>query len=300
MAIKKIDAELLPKIRRLDVYARQSALSQYIEGNWTTAIKGQGIEFSGYRSYTYGDDASMIDWKASLRSKSLLVKEYEQEKSVNVYFLFDVSNSMLFTSTKKLKVEHGAEIISSMAYAILKSGDGVGMSMFTDKPVTTLNINMGSKMHMLLVNDLKNVNNYGGKFSFENTARIVMSLLKTSAILIIVSDFIGLGPNWQKYLRMLNTKFQIIGIMIRDPRDRELPKDAGQFYLEDPFSGEKLYIDTSQYADAYKKYVQKEEEDIAKQFKAANADFIKVVTNNRDYYVDLIKFFKHRSITHRQ
>jgi uncharacterized protein (DUF58 family) len=111
MALRKIDAELLPKIRKLDVYARQSALSQYIEGNWSTSMRGQGIEFSGYRSYTFGDDASMIDWKASLRSKSLLVKEYEQEKSVNVYFLLDVSNSMLFTSTKKLKVEHGAEIV---------------------------------------------------------------------------------------------------------------------------------------------------------------------------------------------
>ena len=94
MAIKRFEAELLPKIRKLDVYARQSVLSEVIEGNWTALFKGHGMEFSGYRAYTYGDDASLIDWKASLRSKSLLVKEYEQEKSVNVYFLFDVSNSM--------------------------------------------------------------------------------------------------------------------------------------------------------------------------------------------------------------
>ena len=297
MALKKLNADLVPKIRKMEVFARQSALSQYIEGNWTTSIKGQGIEFTGYRSYTYGDDASMIDWKASLRSKSLLVKEYEQEKSVNVYFLLDVSNSMLFTSTKKLKVEHGAELVSSLAYAILRSGDGVGMSMFTDKLVTRLAVNNGRKMHRIIVNDLSNLNNYGGKFSFENTARIIMSILKTNAILIIISDYIGLGPTWQKSLRMLNTKFQVIGIMIRDPRDRELPKDAGQYFLEDPYTGEKLYIDTAVYADAYKKYVQKEELEIAKYFKSANADFIKIITDT-DYNVDLIKFFKHRSLTH--
>jgi len=299
MALRKLDVELLPKIRRLDVYARQSALSQYIEGNWTTAIKGQGIEFSGYRAYSFGDDASMIDWKASLRSKTLLVKEYEQEKSVNVYFLLDVSNSMLFASTKKLKAEHGAEIVSSLAYAVLKSGDGVGLSMFTDRPITLLNINMGSKMHRLVVNDLKNVNHYGGKFSFENTARIIMNFLKSSCVLIIISDFIGLGPEWPKYLRMLNTKFQVIGIMLRDIRDRELPKVAGQYFLEDPFTGEKLYIDTAVYASAYKKYVQKEEEDIAKYFKAANADFLSITTN-KEYYADIIKFFKRRSLTQRQ
>jgi uncharacterized protein (DUF58 family) len=297
MAIKKINAELLPKIRKLDIYARQSALSQYIEGNWTTTLKGQGIEFSGYRAYSCGDDASMIDWKASLRSKSLLVKEYEQEKSVNVYFLLDVSDSMLFTSTKKLKAEYGAELVSSMSYAILRSGDGVGMSMFTDKLVTRMNINMGRKMHSMIVNDLKNVNNYGGKFSFENTARIMMSVVRGNAVLIIISDFIGLGPDWQKYLRMLHARFEVIGIMIRDPRDRELPKEAGQYYLEDPFSGEKLYIDTATYAKAYKEYVEKEEDAIAKHFKAANADFMKIITD-KDYNVELIKFFKRRSLTH--
>jgi len=256
------------------------------------------MEFAGYRSYSAGDDASMIDWKASLRSKSLLVKEYEQEKSVNVYFLLDVSNSMLFTSGKKLKAEHGAELVSSLSYAILRSGDGVGLSMFTDKPITRLNINMGRKMHRLIVNDLSNVNNYGGKFSFENTARMTMSSLKNNAVIIIISDFIGLGPEWFKYLRMLNTRFEIIGIMIRDPRDRELPRDGGQYFLEDPYSGEKLYIDAAQYADAYKKFVEKEEDDIAKHFKSTNADFLKIVTD-KDYTTDLIKFFKKRSLTHR-
>jgi uncharacterized protein (DUF58 family) len=298
MALRKINAELLPKIRKLDVYARQSALSQYIEGNWTTTFKGQGIEFSGYRSYTYGDDASMIDWKASLRSKSLLVKEYDQEKSVNVYFLMDVSDSMLFTSTKKLKVEYAAELVSSLSYAILKAGDGVGLSMFNDKPVTRLNINMGRKMHRLIINDLSNVNNYGGKFSLDNTIRITMNSIKSGAVIIIVSDFIGLSPTWHKYLRMLNTKFEIIGIMIRDPRDRELPTNAGQFFLEDPYTGEKLYIDTTQYASEYKKYVEKEEEEISKQFKASNASLLKIITN-KEYNTDLIKFFKRRALTYR-
>ncbi len=298
MALRKIDVDLLPRIRKLDIYARQRALSQYIEGNWTSDIKGQGIEFSGYRSYTFGDDASMIDWKASLRSKALLVKEYQEEKSVNVYFLLDVSDSMLFTSTKKLKAEYGAELVSSMAGAILKSGDGVGLCMFNDKPVTMLNINMGSKMHRLIINDLKDVNHYGGKFSFENTARIIMNFLKSRCIIIIVSDFIGLGPSWPKSLRMLNTKFQVIGIMIRDVRDRELPKVAGQYFLEDPFTGEKLYIDTATYAKAYKEYVEKEEADIAKNFKAAGADFISITTN-KDFGADIIKFFKRRSMVQR-
>ena len=298
MAIKKFQAELLPKIRKLDVYAKQTVLSEVIEGNWTAIFKGHGMEFAGYRTYTYGDDASLIDWKASLRSKSLLVKEYEQEKSVNVYFMFDVSNSMLFTSTKKLKAEYAAELVSSLAYAILRSGDAVGLSMFTDKLITKMPLNYGRKVHYLLVKDLSNVNNYGGKFDFAKSMNLLFSFLKNRAVILIVSDFIGLNENWYKFLRIASQKYEVIGIMVRDPRDRELPKNSGQFMLEDPYTGEKLYVDSAQYADAYKKYVEKEEAEIEKQFKATKSDLLKLTTD-QDFYKPIITFFKKRALTHR-
>ena len=298
MAIKRFEAELLPKIRKLDVYARQSVLSEVIEGNWTALFKGHGMEFSGYRAYTYGDDASLIDWKASLRSKSLLVKEYEQEKSVNVYFLFDVSNSMLFTSTKKLKAEYAAELISSLSFAILRSGDAVGLSMFTDKLVTRLPLNVGKKMHYMIIKDLSNVNNYGGKFDFSKSMNLLFTFQKTRSVVIIVSDFIGLGENWYKYLRIASQKYEVIGIMIRDPRDRELPRDTGQYVLEDPYSGEKLYVDVNQYASEYKRFVEKEEAEIEKQFKATKSDLLKLTTD-QEFYKPIVTFFKKRSLTHR-
>jgi len=298
MALKRFDAELLPKLRKLDIYAKQSVLSEVIEGNWTAVFKGHGMEFAGYRAYTFGDDASLIDWKASLRSKSLLVKEYEQERSVNVFFMFDVSNSMLFTSTKKLKVEYAAELISSMSYAVLRSGDAVGMTMFTDKLVSRLPLNYGRKMHYLVVNELSNVNNYGGPFDFGKAMNLLFSLLGSKAVLVIVSDFIGLKENWYKFLRIASQRFEIIGIMIRDPRDRELPKTTGQYMLEDPYSGEKLYVDVKQYRDAYKKYVEDEEAEIERQFKATKSDLLKLSTDE-DFYKPVVTFFKRRAMTHR-
>ncbi|MGV8150118.1 MAG: DUF58 domain-containing protein [Candidatus Woesearchaeota archaeon] len=298
MAIRKFEAELLPKIRKLDVYARQHALSEVIEGNWTTTFKGHGMEFSGYRSYQYGDDASLIDWKASLRSKSLLIKEYEQEKSVNVYFMLDVSNSMLFSSTRKLKAEFGAELVSSLAFAILRSGDSVGLSMFNDKLVTRLPLNVGRRMHYMIVKDLSNVNNYGGNFDFGKSMNFLFTFLKNRAVIVIISDFIGLDEKWYKYLRIASQKYEVIGIMVRDPRDEELPADLGQYLIEDPYTGEKLYIDAKQYSEAYKQYVIEEEKKIEKHFKATKSDLLKLRTD-KDFYKEVMKFFKKRALTHR-
>ena len=51
---------------------------------------------------------------------------------------------------------------------------------------------------------------------------------------------------------------EIVGIMIRDPRDNEMPPGAGQFIIEDPYSNEKLYIDAKQYNNIYKEYNEKQ------------------------------------------
>ena len=49
---------------------------------------GKGPEFDGYRNFLSCDDASLIDWKASKRANALLLKEYEEERDLNVMIIF--------------------------------------------------------------------------------------------------------------------------------------------------------------------------------------------------------------------
>ena len=76
-----------------------------------------------------------------------------------------------------------------------------------------------------------------------------MSFLTGKVILIIISDFLGLPDGWQKYVRMTAEHFEVLGIMVRDPRDRTLPKGTGQYAVEDPYSNDYLYVDVNQYAE---------------------------------------------------
>ncbi|RJQ18178.1 DUF58 domain-containing protein [Candidatus Woesearchaeota archaeon] len=294
MQIKELDFELLEKIRKLDVVARKSTLSRTLEGNWTTIFKGRGMEFAGYRAYNYGDDASMIDWKASLRAKQILIKEYEEEKNLNVFFLIDVSNSMLFTSTDKLKCEYVIELVASLTTAILRSGDAVGLGMFTDKLVCRVDPNIGRSMQYRVIRQLINKQHYGGDFSFKKAIMFLLSFLKKKALIVIISDFIGLEENWYKYLDVASQRWEVIGIMVRDPRDRELPKNAGQYVLEDPYSNEKLYVDVNKYGELYKNYVQKEEAEIQDRFIKTRSGFLSLQTD-QDFFLPIMGFFKRRS-----
>ena len=93
----------------------------------------------------------------------------------------------------------------------------------------------------------------------------MLSFIKQKALIIVVSDFLGLTGSWYKYMQIISQRFEIINLVIRDPRDQDIPKDAGQYIVEDPFSEEKLYVDANDYHEIYKKQV-KENDEILRAF----------------------------------
>ncbi|MGV8169693.1 MAG: DUF58 domain-containing protein [Candidatus Nanoarchaeia archaeon] len=295
MSINELNIDLTPRMNKIDVNSRRDVLSMSLQGELSTAFKGRGIEFAGFRKYQYGDDASLIDWKASLRSKEILIREFEEYKNFTVFFLFDVSDSMLFSSHEKLKCEYTAEVIYTLADAMNKAGDSVGMAMFNTDFVNKIAPFIGTEIMNNLRYNLLNKENYGGGFDFKKALLMAKSFLQGKAVLIIFSDFIGLAPGWEKYVQMMSQDFELVAIMIRDPRDRELPADVGQLMLKDPYTGENIYIDTKAVSELYKKEVLSQEEYIKYIFKRSRGDFLLLTTDDEDYTRKLISFFQMRT-----
>jgi len=295
MPINELNIDLEPKMGKVDINSRKDVLSMSLQGEWSTAFKGRGIEFAGFRKYQYGDDASLIDWKASLRSKEILIREFEEYKNFTIFFLFDVSDSMLFSSHDKLKCEYSAEVIYTLADAINKAGDSVGMAMFNTTFVNKIAPFVGMEVMNNMKANLLNRNNYGGGFDFKKSLLMAKSFIPGRAVIIIVSDFLGLSKGWEKYVQMMSQDFELIALMIRDPRDRDLPSDAGQLMLKDPYTGQNMYIDTSVMSERYKKESLSQEEYVKYIFSRSRGDFLLLTTDNENYIRDLLTFFQKRS-----
>ena len=293
MPIKELKIELIPHLRKIKIKARREVLNRALEGNWNTIFKGQGLEFAGYRAYTFSDDASRIDWAASLRAHEMLVRELEEYHNLNIFFLVDVSNSMLFSSTGKLKAEYAAELTFSLCDAMMQSGDAIGAGMFTDRLIAKVPPSLGKEAYYRIVKELTNPKNYGGEFDLTKVLQYVRTFLKERSVIIIISDFIGLKEGWQSYINTLGQIYDIIGIMVRDPRDFEMPKIAGQFYVEDPYTHEKLYIDSHQYAKIYERDNKKQEELIRQSFEKAKLGFIKLRTD-QDFQEPIMDYLRKR------
>lgn len=293
--VKELDLDLISSLKRLEVTAKRKVLSRVLEGSWTTMLKGRGMEFAGFRKYSFGDDASSIDWGASLRSKEILVREFEEYKNVTVFIVFDVSDSMLFSSTDKTKAEHAAELIFNLAAAILDNGDTVGFAMFNDDVVAKVQPGIGKNVLYRMANELQKPQNYGGKFNLKAAIGLVEGFLKQRALIILVSDFIGLEKNWERYINMLGQKHDLIGINLRDPRDRELPKLPAQILVEDPFTKERLYIDAKQYRELYGVATAKQEKYLRTVFEKAHAGYLFLVAGE-DPFPPLLTYFRRKSV----
>jgi uncharacterized protein (DUF58 family) len=266
-----------------------------IISRYRSVFRGKGLEFEGYRAYTNSDDAGLIDWKATVRSNQTLIKQFQEERNLNVNFLIDVSSSMVFGSTEKLKSEYAAEVVASLASFILRVGDNVGLFMFKDNVSHTLPCTGGRDQFYMILKTLVNTKHYGGPCDLSNAVNFMVNTAKEKSLLFIVSDFIGLKEGWKESLKLASGKFDVIGVMIRDPRDRELPRNVGQVVISDPYSGRTMLIDPDEIGDEYERYARMDEERVRKGFMNNNADFIELVTD-KPFVRPIVNFFKRREI----
>ena len=291
MAKLKIDSSF--SLKRLDLVVGGLVNTQFL-GSYKSVFKGTGLEFADYRIYNpSNDDASRIDWKASKRVGQTLVKEFIEERNLEIIFLIDVSSQMLTGSTHKLKAEYIAEIVSAFSQSILSSGDSVGFILFSNKIVKELKPQSGMSQLYPITKSLSDSSNYGGYGDIDNVLNYVFKKGVEGNLVILISDFIY-GLNSEKNLKLVTKKFDFISIMIRDPRDMELPEGSGQVVLEDPYSGSTLLVNPNKIRKEYSKLASSDVTKIKGSIKKHGGDFL-FLNTNKPFTKEIIKFFKMRA-----
>lgn len=120
----------------LDVHPGRTSdrkAQHYNIGNETTR-GGSGIDFSHIRPYVPGDSTRNIDWARSSKSGLLVVKEYEDVRSMPLFILIDVDQSME-TGTEKTELESALELATLLSGKALLENERVGIACFSSSDV---------------------------------------------------------------------------------------------------------------------------------------------------------------------
>lgn len=270
----------------LDIAGRVSELEtllrQVLPRNimWRVVL-GRGLEFDGFRDYGFSDDASNIDWKASVRSNRMLVKKYIEERDRKFMFFIDVGENMIFGSTEKLKCEFAAEMSCALAHLILTGGDRVGFVLYNDKVVKSKNPSLGFSVFDVMSYELGESSNYGGISNLRNILDIYLQTLSDDLSLVfLISDFINFDKSYREKLESLSNRFETIAIILRDPLDKKLPSINKEVIIEDPKSGQKLLINPRVSKNIYETNALRQLKFVKSTFKDLGIDFLEISTED--------------------
>lgn len=262
---------------------------------YRTMLKGRGVEFDGYRDYAPDDDASVIDWKASMRANKTLAKQYTEERNLKIVFIVDVGEKMVFGSTQKLKCEYSAEVVAALANLILTARDKVGYVLFGEEVKEFVHPQLGKKHFIQFMNTLTDADTYGGKSYLENALDFVLKYLdKSIASVVLVSDFIGMDEQVKTKLASVANRFETMALIIRDPVDKSLPDMSGEVVIEDPATGERVLINPSLAKGSYEKIVQEQDIFIKQSFFNLGIDVLELMTD-KPFISNLATFIKLRA-----
>lgn len=283
--------ELLKKVRRIEIKTR-GLVNQVFSGEYHSVFKGRGMEFSEVREYQMGDDIRNIDWNVTARFGHPFIKIFEEERELTVILLVDLSGSQFFGTVNSTKKQIAAELSSILAFSALKNNDKVGLILFSDT-VEKFIPPRKSRSHILrIIRELISFKPKGKSTDIKAALEFFNHAIKKKAIVFLISDFLDSG--YEKILKIVGKKHDLVGVVLRDEKELNLPK-IGLVDFIDPESGQTEVFDTSSkvFRDRFKK--QNQLLDFARRqiFLASKLDNINIDTRS-SYIPALIKFFKMR------
>jgi len=281
---------VIKQVRNIELSTKK-LVDGLIAGNYHSIFKGQGIEFSDIREYNSGDDIRSIDWNVTARFDKPYIKEFIEERDLNIYFIFDFSGSNSFGNITDKK-NKAIELAATLMFSAMRNNDNVGAFIFTESVEKFIPARKGRKHILKLISTLISYNPKNTTTNIEKSLSFVSNIVKKRSIIFILSDFHN--QEFSKPLRILNKKHDIIAIKINDDREIKIP-DVGMIRLEDEETGEQIIVDTSdeEFRKEYSKIILNEEKRIKEQFNKNKVDTINIQTND-DYFLPLKRFFKIR------
>ena len=256
MAKEKGSAEdpitrILKRVRKIELITR-GLVKETLGGQYHSRFKGQGIEFDDFREYQQGDDVRFIDWNVTARLNETFVRKYVEEREMTVLLLVDVSSSGDYGSGDDSKRERAAEIAAVFAFSAQQNQDKGALAMFSDEVEFYLPARKGAAQALRIVREILNYAPRRKGTALEPALDLAVNRIAHRALVFVISDFLTPGllgtkdvePTWEKALRAVGAKHDVVAVQLIDPREQSLP-DVGRVCLEDPESGKQVVVNTS-------------------------------------------------------
>lgn len=237
-----LDRGLLRALEQLTAVCH-AQLSGIIGYSHRSRFHGQGLEFSDFRRYSYGDDLRFIDWNAYLRLGKLLLKLYQTEQHIPLRVLLDSSGSMDSGEGEESKFLYAARLAATFMYLALLRLDTAVLVPFTSKIGRPL-VASGGRDRFWPVLEFLGELNCAGQTDMGRMASEFLGNFRSPGMLILISDFFDEDGSTRAVEMIRSAGHDFVLLQVHSAEE-ERPELAGELILEETETGAERRIECS-------------------------------------------------------
>jgi uncharacterized protein (DUF58 family) len=221
-----------------------------------TKKSGSGVEFADHRDYQPGDDFRYLDWNVYQRFDRLLLRLYEEEEDLAIYFIVDASSSMGFGDARKLR--YAKRVAAALAYVGLANLDRVSVVGATDKVLERMPATRGKARIFKVFRFLRELEPEG-QTNLEDALKTFVAQNKRRGLVVLASDLYD-PHGFERGINVLRyNKFDPFVVHVVDAEEAR-PKLAGDVLLYDCETGDEREVTVTakvleRFAAAYQAYL---------------------------------------------
>lgn len=244
--------------RKLDYLALVSkrAFAGRMRAERRTKKTGAGVEFADHRDYQPGDDFRYLDWNVYQRFDRLLLRLFEEEEDLAIYFIVDASTSMGFGDAQKFR--YAKRVAAALAYVGLANLDRVSIVSTTDKVLSRMPATRGKARIFKVFRFLKELK-ADGHTNLEDALKAFVAQNKRRGLVVLASDLYD-PHGFERGINVLRyNKFDPFVVHVIDKQEAK-PKLAGDVLLYDCETGDEREVTVTakvleRFENAYGEYL---------------------------------------------
>lgn len=189
-----------------------------LEGGRYALLHTRSLEFDDLRPYVAGDDVRDIDWKASARSGSVLIKRFVSEKHHKILLIVDAGRNMTAQAASgEIKRDVTLHVMGAIGLIALRRNDELGMVYGDSRGSVNFPARRGETHIESLLHRF-----HAHTFSQSTTSDIVTQLAYVATgyrrrmLIIVVSDEPDVDHRLDTALQQLSGRHDLMWAMISD------------------------------------------------------------------------------------
>ncbi|WP_137811972.1 DUF58 domain-containing protein [Gandjariella thermophila] len=231
-------------LRTLELEVRRR-LDGLLQGNHLGLVPGPGSEPGEARTYQPGDDVRRMDWAVTARTTVPHIRETVADRELETWVVADLSPSLDFGTAACEKRDLAVAAVAAVAHLTRGGGNRIGALVSTGERVVRIPARGGLAHARGLIRRIAETPRApeGTRGDLGAALEQLRRPPRRRGLAVVVSDFLG-PMDWQRPLRALSARHDLLAVEVLDPRDVDLP-EVGTLILADPETGRQREVHAS-------------------------------------------------------